>query len=94
MTKDIVSRTDCAAAPPYVVWRALLAAAQFGLRGRARWADITYRATAHLIPHRDSTRLVLTGAPDRVPACASSLRQLHARRQAKRDLHHLAQAAS
>jgi hypothetical protein len=63
-----------------------------GVRGRARWADVTYRVTAYLIPHPDGTRLVLTGAVDHASADMSSFKRLQARRLAARDLRDLTHA--
>jgi hypothetical protein len=114
VTKDIVSRTDCAG-PPAAVWQALLdtghldqdartltlrnavvkvrsQAPGLGLRGRARWAEVTYRITAFLLPHRGGTRLVLTGVVAHAPAGTTALRMRQSRRLAARDLRELGQA--
>ena len=61
-----------------------------GLRGRARWAEVTYRITAYLIPHHGGTRLVLTGAVAHAPAGSSAFRIRQSHRLAARDLRELA----
>ena len=65
---------------------------EIGVRGRARWAGVPYRVTAHLLPGGGTTRLVLTGMEDARAGAPSTLARIRARRLASRDLRRLARA--
>jgi len=65
-----------------------------GIRGKARWAGVPYRVTAYLVPHGESTRLVLTTTAEPGPDKPSALRLRTDRRLATRDLQRWAVATS
>ena len=65
---------------------------EIGVRGRARWAGVPYRVTAHLLPGGGTTRLVITGRLDDRAGTPNALARMRARRLASRDLRRLARA--
>ncbi|WP_315093856.1 hypothetical protein [uncultured Cellulomonas sp.] len=63
-----------------------------GLRGSARWGDVTYRVTVYLVPHRSGTRLLVLATVDLRATTARLGQRRSSRRLVGRDLREWMQA--